>query len=136
MITAASAQPAAPEGRRPLSFTGSTFGITCGDAAVVVLVRGHVAQPLGEEPGDVHVEGGGGGEDLRVARPAQPLVALRAIRGTSRKFPFWPQAMLCWSWLTSGFEVTSSPAGVIAEWTTMPVRLSGVSVPGYPSTAT
>ena len=80
MITAASAQPAAPAGgvaRR----RGSTFGHDVGHAPVRELVGGHVPQPLREEAGHVHVEGGGAREDLGVARPAQALVALRAVGG-------------------------------------------------------
>ena len=40
---------------------------------------GHVIEPLGEERGDVAVVAGGAGEDLGVAEPAEPLVALRAV---------------------------------------------------------
>jgi hypothetical protein len=36
-----------------------------------------------EEAAHVHVEGGGANEDLRIARPAEALVALRAVGGVS-----------------------------------------------------
>src|SRR6185437_16285202 len=48
-------------------------------APIRTLVGCEVRQPLGEEAIDVHVECGGGGENLRVARPAETLVALRTI---------------------------------------------------------
>ena len=51
------------------------------DAAARTLIAGDIAEPLREETGDVHVERGGAGEDLRVARPSQTLVALRAVGG-------------------------------------------------------
>ena len=38
-----------------------------------------VPEPLAEECGDVHIECGGGTEDLRVAGPAETLVTLRAV---------------------------------------------------------
>jgi hypothetical protein len=65
------------------------------------------------------------------ASPIHPSLSSRCGQsvGTSTKFPFCPQAMLCWSWLTSGFDVSSVPAGVMSEWTTTPVRLSSVSWP-------
>ncbi len=40
---------------------------------------GHVIEPLGEERGDVPVVAGGAREDLGVAQPAEPLIALRAV---------------------------------------------------------
>ena len=68
-------------GGAPRAFSLRTIRDDVRDGAVRLLVGRHVAQPLGEEAGHVHVEGGGAGEDLRVARPAQPLVALRAVGG-------------------------------------------------------
>jgi hypothetical protein len=50
-----------------------------GHAAVRELIGGHILQPLGKEGGDVHVERRCSGKRLRVARPSEPLVALRTI---------------------------------------------------------
>ena len=38
-----------------------------------------VPEPLAEERGNVHIECGGGTEDLRIAGPAETLVTLRAV---------------------------------------------------------
>jgi hypothetical protein len=54
----------------------------------------HVDHPLGEEGGHVHVICGRAREDLGVAHPAQPLVALRAIRGHTEEVALLtPQAV-------------------------------------------
>src|SRR5215218_4859690 len=73
MITAASAQPAEPAAG--LSGLLRTSGITNG----TLPFGSDVLQPLREEPRDVHVEGSGRREGLRVARPPKALIALRAI---------------------------------------------------------
>ena len=48
-------------------------------AVVLVLLKEHIVQILLEEGGGMHVEAGGAGEGLRVAGPAQALVALGAV---------------------------------------------------------
>ena len=55
--------------------------------------------------------------------PVQPSRSSRCGQsvGTSTKLPFWPQVMLCWSWLTSGSEQVKEPVGAMAECSTMPV---------------
>ena len=53
--------------------------MTSGSEPFCALVGGEVAQPVREEAGDVEVERGRAREHLRVARPAEPLVALRAV---------------------------------------------------------
>ena len=58
------------------------------NTAVRHLVGRQVGQPLGEEPGYVHVERGGSAENLRIASPAQALVALRAVGGHVEEIPF------------------------------------------------
>jgi len=50
-----------------------------GQAAADVLVGGNVTEPLREETRYIEVVCRGRGEHLRVARPAEPLVALRAV---------------------------------------------------------
>jgi hypothetical protein len=72
------------------------------------------------------------------ASPVQPSRSSRCGQsvGTSRKLPFCPQRMLCWSWSSIGFDVVSRPVTAMSEWTTTPVRPSSVSSPGQPSTAT
>ena len=52
-----------------------------GDAAAGPLLGAHVAQPLVEKAAHVKVEAGRRREDRDVARPAQALVALRAVGG-------------------------------------------------------
>ena len=52
-----------------------------GNRAIRLLVRSDVGQPLREESGDVRVERRGGREHLRVAGPAESLVALRTVGG-------------------------------------------------------
>ncbi len=42
---------------------------------------GHIAGPLGEESGDVQVEGGGADKHLGIPGPAQALISLRAVGG-------------------------------------------------------
>ena len=70
-----------PGGRSPgeLVRLAQHVGHHVGDAALLVLVGRDVGQPLGEEPGHVHVEARGVGEGLGVPGPPQPLVALRAV---------------------------------------------------------
>ena len=48
-------------------------------AAARILIGRDVPQPFREEPRDVHVERGRPREDLRVAGPPEPLVALRTV---------------------------------------------------------
>ena len=55
------------------------IGNNPGQRAAPVLIGRDIAQPLREKSRDVEVERRGGREDLRVAGPAQPLVALRAV---------------------------------------------------------
>ena len=50
-----------------------------GDTAARVLIGRHIRQPLREETIDVHVERGCPREHLGVPRPAESLVALRAV---------------------------------------------------------
>mgnify|MGYP005843115919 CR=1 FL=1 len=57
------------------------IGRVIGESAVVTLRFRQVVQPLGEECGGVGMECRRAAVDLGVARPAQPFVALRAIRG-------------------------------------------------------
>ena len=56
-------------------------GRDVGEGPGWVLGVGHVVQPLSEERGNVPVVAGGAGEDLGIAEPAEPLVALRAVGG-------------------------------------------------------
>ena len=57
---------------------------------VVRLLEGEVAQPVTEEAVDVEQEGGGGREGSDVARPAESLIALRAVGRHARKLPRIP----------------------------------------------
>ena len=50
------------------------------DTAAGILIGRHIGQPLREEAGDVHVERGSPREHLGISRPAETLVALRAVR--------------------------------------------------------
>src|ERR1051326_6249533 len=68
-MTATSPQPALV--RSALDRCPITSGMTQGTAP----------PPLREEAGDVHVERGGAREHLRVAGPAEALVALRTVGG-------------------------------------------------------
>ena len=68
---------------------GHERGDGVGHAAVVDgLFEEQVVHELRVERGAVHVEAGGAGEDLRVARPAEALVALRAVRGHVEEVAF------------------------------------------------
>ena len=71
---------AVEEGDRPLAALVPRGRADVGHRAVGPLVGGHVAQPLGGEPGDVVEECRGGHEQLPVAGPAVPL-AVRAVGG-------------------------------------------------------
>ena len=130
MITAASAQPVAPAGRRPSLDTGNTFGTTWGTLPSSYWSAATSPSHLVKNPATSMLNAAVGANTC--ASPVQPMRSSRCGQsvGTSRKFPFWPQTMLLWSWLTSGFDVTISPAFDMSEWTTIPVTLSGVSVPG------
>src|SRR5262249_40103277 len=64
------------------------IGYDVGHAPVLVLVRGNVPQPLGEESCYVHVEGRSSGEHLCIAGPAESLVALWTIGGYVHKVAF------------------------------------------------
>ena len=70
-----------------LRIGGQHVGDDVGDGAVFVLIGLDVAEPLGEEPGHVHVQGGGGGEDLGIPGPAHALVALGAVGGDVEEIP-------------------------------------------------
>ena len=129
MITAASAQPAAPPGLWP-SKSGRTFGTTCGTLPLAnwsaATSFSHFVKKAATSMLKAAVA------EKACASPVHPRRSSRCGQsvGTSRKFPFWPQMMLCWSWLTSGFDVSNALARAISEWTTTPVRLSGVTSPG------
>ena len=79
MITAASAQPAEPAATFPGRV--STSGITWGTLPFSYWSAATSFSHFVKKRRHVEVEGGGAGEDLGVARPAQPLVALRAVGG-------------------------------------------------------
>ena len=66
----------APTGRNTAAVR---HGVDTVDRAVGILLGGHVGHPLIEEGLHVAVERRRAEEDLRVARPAQTLVALRAV---------------------------------------------------------
>ena len=51
------------------------------DSSVLVLLKAKVGEPLLEEFTNVIVYSGGAAEHLRVSRPAETLVSLRAVRG-------------------------------------------------------
>ena len=53
--------------------------------AIGMLIGGQVAQPLGKELLRVKIHAGGAGKDLRIAHPAQALVALGTIGGNVHK---------------------------------------------------
>ena len=91
---------------------------------------GHVIQPLGEERRDVAVVAGGAGEDLGVAQPAEPFVALRAVGGTLMKLPRWPQSMARNSWSSHGTEDSRPPVAGMSEWTTRAVMSAWAMSPG------
>ena len=57
------------------------IGRVVGIGAEAALRLVHVVDPLGEKRGDIGVETRGAHVGLRVAHPAEALVALRAIRG-------------------------------------------------------
>ena len=61
-----------------------------GEGAVRALAVAHGAHPLREERAGVHVVERGGCEDLRVAAPAEALVALRAVGGEVEKVSLLP----------------------------------------------
>ena len=48
-------------------------------AAILVLIRCNILQPLGEEIRNVHIERRGRRKGLCVAGPAKPFVALRTV---------------------------------------------------------
>ena len=52
-----------------------------GNGAVRILVEAHAFQPACEEGIHIGVEDRGGGESLRITRPAEAFVALRAVGG-------------------------------------------------------
>jgi hypothetical protein len=65
-----------------------------GHAPIGVLRVADVALPLGEKARDIGVEGRRSRERPARRLSSQALVALRAVGGTSRKFPFCPHQML------------------------------------------
>ena len=54
------------------------------------LLAGKVRKPLGEKRRYVHIAGGGGGKHLRIPRPPQTLVPLRAVGWNIHKVPPLP----------------------------------------------
>jgi hypothetical protein len=72
--------PGVAPGRRAGAAQGELRG-DVGEGPGGQLGVGDVVEPLGEERGDVAVVAGGAGEDLGVAEPAEPFVALRAVGG-------------------------------------------------------
>ena len=54
-------------------------------SAVLALIEGKILQPFGQHERAVHVDARRAAEGLAVARPAQPLVALRAVGGHVHK---------------------------------------------------
>jgi len=59
-----------------------------GDGAVVLLVERQILQPFGIKAGDVMEERCRRRKNLRIARPAQPLIALGTVRGDIQKIAF------------------------------------------------
>ncbi len=117
MMTAASAQAAEPPAKPPpprspavpASGLLRTSGTTKGTLPLAFWSAATSASHLVKKPATSMLK-------LAVrektwASPVQPRRSSRCGQsvGTSRKLPFWPQRMLCWSWFSSGFEVSKRP---------------------------
>ena len=85
-MVAASAQPAAPPGSRPANW-GSTLGTTWGTAPFANWSAATSPSHFVKKPATSMLKAAGGREGLRVSRPAQALVALRAVRGHVEEVP-------------------------------------------------
>ena len=67
---------------RDVAMPAGQIGRDIREAAIGVLRIGvEIDEPLGEERCDVEVVRGGGDEELRIAGPAEALIALRAVGG-------------------------------------------------------
>src|SRR5262245_20156715 len=60
------------------------------NTSVLILIGSDILEPLREEACHVHVERGGPREDLSIARPAEPLVTLRAVSRNIEKVALLP----------------------------------------------
>ena len=110
MITAASAQPAAPAGR---GCPGCVQHVRDDVGHAAVLGYWSAATSFShfvKKPATSMLKAAV--REKAWASPVQPSRSSRCGQsvGTSRKLPFCPQTMLCWSWLMSGLEVSNSPA--------------------------
>ena len=134
MIVAASAQAAEP----PANLSGwlSTSGTTKGTLPFSVLVRGHVAQPLREEAGHVHVEARGAREGLGIPGPAQPLVPLRAVGGHVEEVALLSPEDVVLELVQQRVRRGELPGHRHVGVDDDAVRPSSVGSPGQPSTAT
>ncbi len=121
--------PASPQAGDPAQGMLSR-GAMSGNAPDVVLRVGHVIEPLGEERGDVPVVAGGAGEDLGVAQPAEPLVALRAVGGHADEVAaLAPVDVARNSWPSQSAELSNEPVAGMSECTTRATMSPG---PGWP----
>ena len=75
-----------------------------------------------KKPATSMLKRGGAREDLRVARPAQPLVALRAVGGHVEEVALLAPAGCCaGAGSAAGSSVSKRPVTGMSEWTTTPV---------------
>ena len=140
-IVATSAQAAEPPGNELsssalMSVRERTFGTTWGTEPFAFWSAATSASHFVKKPATSMLKLAV--REKTCASPVQPRRSSRCGQsvGTSRKLPFCPQRMLCWSWLSSGFEVSNVPVTAMSECTTTPVSASSVGSPGQPSTAT
>ena len=91
---------------------------------------------LGEERRNVHVEGSRADEYLRIARPSQTLIALRAIGWDIKKIALLPPDDIALQLVDQRVGTIELAVGGVAEWMTIPETASMSGTPGYPESST
>jgi hypothetical protein len=81
----------------------------------------HIPGKFAREGRQIHVVAGRAPEDLSVAHPAEPLVALRAVVGMPTKFERCPHRMLLHNWLIIALPVSSLAVKGASVWKTRAV---------------
>ena len=96
-----------------------------------------VLRELGGEWRDIEVVAAGAPEDAGVAGPAEPLIALRAVRRDADEVAaLAPDAERPHA-IHEVLEVSGRPVGLLSRLLrTLPVRVASVGVPGSPETWT
>ena len=105
----------------------------CAFGALCIL---QVADPFGKERRNVRVEGSRADEYLRIARPSQTLIALRAIGWDIKKIALLPPDDIALQLVDQRVGTIELAVGGVAEWMTIPETASMSGTPGYPESST